>query len=326
MMTLAPCGTRSCILRSICLLFIMVLLGGCGSEPQYQYVDFKNHVAVVRPTAAEPGKAPLKIAVAAMISPRETIEYYQALLDYIAARMDQPIELVQRKTYGEINELFLKNELDLAFICTGPYATSKEFYGFEAIATPQVRGLPTYQSYLIVKSDSPYKSFEDLRNKAFAFTDPDSNTGALTPRFWLAEIGENPSSFFRETIYTYSHDNSIKAVARGLVDAAAVDGHKWEYYQMVNPSLTEATRIIKKSEPFGSPPLVTAAGMTREKQSQIQAIVTAMHRDQDGQQILERLMIDRFVVPDESWYTSVKTMHKVLQTGGNASHAAAKSQ
>ena len=66
--------------------------------------------------------------------------------------------------------------------------------------------------------------------------------------------------------------------------------------------------------------------MTREKQLQIQAIVTAMHRDQDGQQILERLMIDRFVVPDESWYASVKTMHEALQTGGNASHAAAKSQ
>ena len=65
--------------------------------------------------------------------------------------------------------------------------------------------------------------------------------------------------------------------------------------------------------------------MTREKQSQIQAIVTAMHRDQDGQQILERLMIDRFMVPDESWYASVKTMHEVLQTGGT-SHAAAKSQ
>ncbi len=325
MLPVAPCGIHSSTLRSIAFMLVMVLLGGCSNEPQYQYVDFKDHIEVVRATGAESGKAPLRIAVAAMISPRETIEYYQALLDYIAGRMNQPIELVQRKTYGEINELFLKNELDLAFICSGPYATSKELYGFEAIATPQVRGLPTYQSYLIVKSDSPYKMLEDLRGKGFAFTDPDSNTGSLTPRFWLAEIGENPATFFRETIYTYSHDNSIKAVARGLVDAAAVDGHKWDYYQMVNPGLTEATSIIKKSKPFGSPPLVAASGLPVKEKTQIQGIVTSMHRDDEGQRILERLMIERFVTPKESWYASVKAMYRFLQTGGK-SHAAAKPQ
>jgi phosphonate transport system substrate-binding protein len=309
----------------VCLIF-MVPLVGCDSASKYQYVDFKDHVEVARPSESAPEKAPLKVAVAAMISPRETFEYYQALLDYLTAKMDQPIELVQRKTYGEINELFLKKQLDLAFICTGPYATSKEIFGFDAIATPQVRGKPTYQSYLIVKKDSAYTSIEDLRGKEFAFTDPESNTGSLVPRFWLAEIGESPSSFFRQTIYTYSHDNSIKAVSKGLVDAAAVDGHKWDYYQVVNPSLTEATRIIKKSDPFGSPPLVAASNLALEKKKQIQTIVISMHQDEDGRQILERLMIDRFVVPDESWYASVKTMHQVLQAEGNFPHAAAKSQ
>ena len=48
------------------------------------------------------------------------------------------------------NALFPKGEVDLAFICTGPYAASRDKYGFDAIATPQVRGQPFYQSYLIV--------------------------------------------------------------------------------------------------------------------------------------------------------------------------------
>jgi len=139
-------------------------------------------------------------------------------------------------------------------------------------------------------------------------------------------MGESPATFFRQTIYTYSHDNSIKAVSKGLVDAAAVDGHQWEYYQTVNPGLTETTRIIRKSEPFGSPPLVASAGLPPEKKALIQTIVTSMHHEKDGRQILDRLMIDRFVVPEESWYASVKSMHAVLQTGGNDSHAAAQSQ
>ena len=96
----------------------------------------------------------------------------------------------------------------------------------------------------------------------FAFTDPDSNTGAMVPRFWLAELGETPESFFSKTIFTYSHDNSILAVAKGLVDAAAVDGHQWEYFERFSPAYTSKTRVIRKSQPFGSPPLV-ASGPAR---------------------------------------------------------------
>lgn len=304
---------------------MLISAGGCSSESKYQYVDFKDNVEVERPVEPLPEKAPLKVAVAAMISPRESFNYYQALLDYLTEKMGHPIELVQRKTYGEINVLFLKNQLDLAFICTGPYATSKDKYGFEAIATPQVRGKATYQSYLIVKNDSDYNSLNDLRGREFAFTDPESNTGSLVPRFWLAEMGESPSTFFKQTIHTYSHDNSIKAVAKGLVDAASVDGHKWEYYQRVNPVLTDATRIIKKSQPFGSPPLVVASHLTSEKKTQIQKIVTSMHQNTEGMKILNNLMIDRFVIPKETWYESVRTMHQVLESGVKTPYAAEKS-
>jgi phosphonate transport system substrate-binding protein len=114
-------------------------------------------------------------------------------------------------------------------------------------------------------------------------------------------------------------------VAKGLVDAASVDGHKWEYYQRANPILTDATRIIKKSRPFGSPPLVAAARLSSEKKVQIQKIVTSMHQDTEGMKILNNLMIDRFVIPQESWYESVRTMHQVLESGVTTSHAAEKS-
>lgn len=307
------------------LAMMLSSIVGCSNESKYQYVDFKDNVEVERPTESLPENEPLRVAVAAMISPRETFDYYQALLDYLTHKLGYPIELVQRKTYGEINELFLKNQLDLAFICTGPYATSREKYGFEAIATPQVRGSPTYQSYLIVKKDSNYSSLNDLRNREFAFTDPESNTGSLVPRYWLAEMGENPSGFFKQTIHTYSHDNSIKAVAKGLVDAASVDGHKWEYYHRINPVLTDATRIIKKSKPFGSPPLVAASRIDPTKRSQIQATITSMHQNTEGMNILKNLMIERFVMPKEEWYESVREMHQVLNSRAYPDYAAEKS-
>lgn len=128
-----------------------------------------------------------------------------------------------------------------------------------------VRGEPFYLSYLIVNRNSAFQTIEDLKGRVFAFTDPESNTGALVPKYWLARIGQSPDRFFKETVYTYSHDNSILAVARGLVDGAAVDGHKWEYYNRRNPYYTARTRVIKKSEPVGAPPPVPSSGPWRRK-------------------------------------------------------------
>jgi phosphonate transport system substrate-binding protein len=104
-----------------------------------------------------------------------------------------------------------------------------------------------------VNKESGYQSLENLRDRVFAFTDPDSNTGRLVPVYWLAERNERPENFFAKTIYAYSHDNSILAVARGLVAGAAVDGLVWDYYNRKNPAFTSLTRIIKKSESERNP-------------------------------------------------------------------------
>jgi phosphonate transport system substrate-binding protein len=110
------------------------------------------------------------------------------------------VQFIQRKTYGEVNELIGKGQIDLAFICSGPYATGKEKYGFEILATPQVRGSPFYHAYLIVNKNSDIRRLEDLRGHTFAFTDPASNTGRLVPLYWLNHMGERPETFFSKFI------------------------------------------------------------------------------------------------------------------------------
>jgi ABC-type phosphate/phosphonate transport system substrate-binding protein len=48
-------------------------------------------------------------------------------------KMGMDVDLVQRKTYGETSELVGNGGIDLAFICSGPYATGKGKYGFELL-------------------------------------------------------------------------------------------------------------------------------------------------------------------------------------------------
>ena len=313
------------LLLTFSFAVILIFSFGCSGESNYKKVDFSKTINVERPHRRPADQNMLKVAVGAMISPKKTYDYYREILDYIGNKAGRNVQLVQRKTYIEVNELLAKGLIDIAFICSGPYATGKEKYRFEALATPQVRGKPFYQSYLIVNKSSPYQKLEDLKGRVFAFTDPDSNTGTLVPKYWLALLGERPESYFKSTNYTYSHDNSILAVARWLVDGAAVDGHIWEYYRVFDSTHTAKTRIIKKSGFFGSPPLVASESLPAKQKNHIRDALFSMHQDAEGRRILKKLLIDRFVAPKEDWYDPILNMKLTIQSAQRTSNEAHKS-
>jgi phosphonate transport system substrate-binding protein len=290
------------------IVLTLSLTVGCTGNDDTKVVDFSRTIEVARPETKKSEQQPLRVAVAAMVSPRETFVYYREILDYIGTGLRKDVQLTQRKTYAEINELLGLGEIDLAFLCSGPYALEKEKYGFELLATPEVNGSHFYQAYLIVNETSPFTALDDLKGKTFAFTDPHSNTGKLVPCHWLATIHERPESFFSKTIYTYSHDNSIMAVAKGMVDGASVDGLIWEYYHRSKPAITSRTRIIKKSEDYGIPPLVASRTLSSDMKKAVSRLLFSMHQDPQGRKILNQLMIDRFVEPQESWYDSIRAM------------------
>ena len=296
-----------------CFLFAMVAYtAGCGSGSDAVVVDFEKTVAVERPASSVSESTQLKVAVAAIISPKETFVYYRQLLDYIGQRMGREIQFIQRKTYGEINELLAKGQIDLAFICSGPYVVGKEKYGFQLVATPEVQNSHFYHSYLIINKTSEFRTLEDLRGRVFAFTDPDSNSGKLVPTYWLWQMGETAETFFEKTIYTYSHDNAILAVAKGLVDGAAVDGLIWEYYNNKNSLFTSKTLIIRKSEPYGIPPMVASNSISSELMTKIRILLFSMHQDPQGKAILKELMIDKFILPKDKWYNSIRKINLEL--------------
>jgi len=139
------------------------------------------------------------------------------------------MEIIQRQTYSEINDLLGAKEVDVAFICSGPYVDGRKKFGLKILAVPVVHGEKVYRSYILVNIDSPIKSFNELRGGKFAFVDPNSNTGYLVPKYMLAKLNETPKSYFKETFFTYSHDKSIEAVSNNFADGCAIDGLIWEF-------------------------------------------------------------------------------------------------
>lgn len=264
--------------------------------------------------AVKPAARHLRVAVAPMMSPRDTFSSYFELLHYLGAQLGMEIDFVQRKTHAEVRDLLQSGSIDMAFICSSPYALADAEAGQTLLAMPVVHGATTYQSYIIVNAASPARSLADLRGGVFAFTDPDSNTGYLNTLYMLQQAGAKPETFFRSTMFTHSHDNSILAVARGLVDAASVNSLVWDYYAEKRPATTRQTRILCKSGAFAMPPVVTSAKVSPEKREAILNVLLQLHKSEQGRALLTALRIDRFIVPEDAWYADIRRVAKEVPT------------
>jgi phosphonate transport system substrate-binding protein len=295
------------------LVLIVLFLSACGRAPYPSVNLAEPGVQPLPDNAGETRKLPLRVAIAAVISPQATLDAYAPLLDYLASQLDRPVQLIQRSTYVEINQLIHSGGADLAFVCGGAYVEGQREFGMELLAAPEVRGETVYYSYIIVPRDSPAQSLSDLRGLSFGFTDPLSNSGHLAPLWLLREMGETTERFFSHTTFTYSHDNSIRAVADHLVDGAAVDSLVYDYTIARDPTFSRQTRMIAKSGPFGIPPVVVHPDLDPELKAQLRSVLLDMADDSAGRAALDVLLIDRFVVVDDSAYDSIRDMARILR-------------
>lgn len=262
-----------------------------------------------------PGESerPLRAAVSAMISPEENFFYYNKIFDYIYRKTGRKIIFKQRKSYQEVNELLRLLELDFAFICSGAYVEAKEEFDAEILVVPLIKGKPNYYAYIIVRNDSNFARFEDLKGYDFAFTDPLSNTGCLYPRYLVKKMNLSEELFFSSVIYTYAHDYSIQAVENKIVDAASVDSLIFDYFKGSTLQKVANLKVIKKSEPFGIPPVVIHPKIESQLKRKLQSVFLSMSADPEGKKILSHLNIDRFVLGQDSEYDSIRKMKAFIQ-------------
>ncbi len=303
---------------------LVVLLLGAGCQPRSQAKPV--HLYRTQQLASDPvryaNRMPLRVAVASMISPKSTFTTYQDLLHFLGEELGRSTQMIQRPTYAAVNELVRTGQVDMAFVCTRAYVEGHDAFGMELLAVPQIQNESVYHAYIIVSTKSDIYSLADLRGHNFAFTDPLSNTGHLVPLYLLFKMGEKPDTFFARTTFTYSHDNSIHSVAEGLLDAAAVDSLVYDQLVKQEPSIAEKTRIIYRSPPYGAPPVVVHPNLNPELKDALQQQLLHLHETREGQQILGRLAIDRFVLPDDRAYDTIRTMIKEVVGGGEPSRSA----
>lgn len=255
--------------------------------------------------ATEAPTKPIRFGLTATVV-REKLELYDRWAAYLGNKVGRPVQFVRRRTSREAIEMLETGEYDFAWINSYSYVKYREAKFFELMAVPVFEGKPLSRSYVVVHINRSFRTIGDLEKRVFAYSEPDSNSGYILPRQMLSDIGRSPDGFFRHTFFTYSHMETIEAVAERVADGAAVESYVWEYLSRREPRLTAKTKVIQVSEPFGFPPMVYRAGVDAELRARMTEALLTMEKDPEGRALLTELALDRFITTPASLYDNVR--------------------
>jgi len=219
---------------------------------------------------------------------------------------------------GQSFEEFAEGQVDVAFICGLPYVrmTSQNTCPVELLAAPVLMGerylhRPIYFSDVIVRSDSPYTSFDDLGGCVWAYNERVSHSGCNLVCYSLLERGKSPD-YFGKTVKSGSHLRSLDMVLEGEADAAAIDSHLSDILRSRDELLAARLRVVDVLGPSSIPPVVVSRRLDNELKGKLQDALVTMHLDDCGARELQQGLIERFVaVRDEDYGNIRKMLEKV---------------
>jgi phosphonate transport system substrate-binding protein len=173
-----------------------------------------------------------------------------------------PVRVTVASDYAAVIEALRNRTADLAWVHPVGYVLANREAKATIVARNVWHGKSSFTARIYVRKESGFKSPEDLRGKTIAFVDPASSSGYVYPMLLFMQRGlvkgRDPKTFFREVVYSGSHDASMRALQNGHVDAIASFDMAREQYL---PDKVERDRIAWVAE---TPPIPEAGIAARD--------------------------------------------------------------
>lgn len=244
---------------------------------------------------------------------KEDISTIMNFKEYLAKHTKIDLNLKFAKSYSIMESFIINKTVDFAYICGATYVNLEKTNKVELLVIPVFNHQAKYSSLIITKKNSSYKSLFELKDKTFAMSDPDSNSGSLVPFYELLKKGYSKDDFFKKVIYTYDHGESIQAVLSGFVEAASVDSMVYEAYINKNPSAKEKLNVINNFSDYPIPPFIIRKDMNKKTKDILQTTLLKMHNDDFGKKILSSMSIDYFIKPENISYKKIEKIKNFIE-------------
>jgi ABC-type phosphate/phosphonate transport system substrate-binding protein len=236
------------------------------------------------------------------------------LAPYLARKLDLPAGFVDDVPWQERERRFDSGAIQIVWICGLPYIRKADAPGAQLslLAAPVMAGAryggrPVYFSDIVVRGDSSYYSFDDLRGATWSYNEPNSHSGYTAIRYYLARRGER-SGYFGRVLASGSHENSLQMILDGRVDGSAIDSTVLELEIARRPTLADALRVLDTIGPSPIPPWVANDRLPAELLQRLRQLFWRMHEDADGRRLLDEMRMARFVPISDGDYDPLRKM------------------
>jgi phosphonate transport system substrate-binding protein len=265
-----------------------------------------------------PGVSADVLRFASCLAPN-VLPMYEAVAAFVGDRLGMAVTIEECDDYDRWENADLD---DVHFVCSLPYVELARAGAppVQVIAAPVLQGdryggRPVYFSDVIVGRDAPFRSFADLKGASWAYNEPRSHSGYGITRYTLVRMGET-AGFFGRVVEAGFHQDAIRMVASGEIEASAIDSQVLDVELRDHPELAERIRVIESLGPSTIQPVTVARRLPEEQRREIRAALLEMGDHPDGRRALALGMVRRFVPADDASYGDIREMLEACESAG----------
>jgi phosphonate transport system substrate-binding protein len=241
-------------------------------------------------------------------------DVYAFITRHVGARLGLATELIVGSAYAEMAAW-----ADVGFMCGLPYVELKDRHGLDleplaapVLAGPRYGGRPVYYSDVIVRRDSPVRTFADLRGRSWAYNEPLSHSGYGITRYRLVQLGET-NGFFSRVVEAGWHERAIRLVCAGEVDASAIDSQVLAIALRDQPELARCLRVIDTLGPSPIQPIVAGPRLAAGLKADLRSVLVQMDQDPIARERLAQGFVKRLVHVTDATYNVIRAMRAAVE-------------
>ena len=220
-----------------------------------------------------------------------------------------PIRVTVASDYAAVVEALRNRTADLAFVHPAGYVLANREAKAMIVAKDQWHGNTSYTSRIYVRKESGITTLEGLRGKTIAFVDPASSSGYVYPMVMLIQKGliqnRDPKTFFKDFVYSGSHDAGLLALLNGHVDALASFDQAREQY-LKDPAQREKIIFVAETPPIPEGGICARDGLDPALVAKVRTALLSMKGPTYGPILKALYDIDGFEPAEDGEYQPVR--------------------
>ncbi len=255
----------------------------------------------------------LVIGMVPSTSPETLKKRFEAIRVYLEQELALQVELFVPDDYVELIEGMAAKKVDIGLY--GPFsyiiADKQQHLTPLVVRVRQDMGV-TYNSLLVVHSDTPFRTLEDIRGKKIAFVNSASTSGYIIPYALFTSRGIDISKHFSDHYFAGSHDLVAEDVLNGVCDVGAMSKSILKGLEQRKQVDTSKLRILWESEPIPGSPFVARADLNEKLRADFIEAMLSIHTAAPETLGAFSQSVERFVPIEPKLYNSIRNIVNVL--------------